>query len=147
MPPRGHETPARPPAHRETLRVRYADTDAQGIAHHSAYFLWLEEARLGWLRAIGVAYADLTADGLFLSLVECTCRFVSPARGEELVTVLVWPEQVSRVRVRLRYEIRRDGTLLAVASTANAVVGEDGRARRLAADHPAWCRLQASAQG
>ena len=96
------ETSKGPPAHRETLRVRYSDTDAQGIAHHSSYILWLEEARLGWLRAIDLGYADLTAGGMFLSLVECTCRYVSPAKGEDLVTVDVWVVEISRLRVRLR---------------------------------------------
>ena len=131
------ETPKGPPAHSETLRVRYSDTDAQGIAHHSSYILWLEEARLGWLRAIDLGYTDLTAGGMFLSLVECTCRYVSPAKGEDLVTVDVWVVEISRLRVRLRYEIRRGDTLLATASTQNAFVDADGRPRRLPVDHPA----------
>ena len=142
MPRERPETPKRPPAHSETLRVRYSDTDAQGIAHHSSYILWLEEARLGWLRAIDLGYADLTAGGMFLSLVECTCRYVSPAKGEDLVTVDVWVVEISRLRVRLRYEIRRGDTLLATASTQNAFVDADGRPRRLPVDHPAWLRLQ-----
>ena len=136
------ETPKGPTAHRETLRVRYSDTDAQGIAHHSSYILWLEEARLGWLRAIDLGYADLTAGGMFLSLVECSCRYVSPAKGEDVVTVDVWVVEISRLRVRLRYEIRRDDTLLATASTQNAFVDADGRPRRLPVDHPAWQRLR-----
>ncbi len=142
MPSERRDAPQGPPAHRETLRVRYSDTDAQGIAHHSSYILWLEEARLGWLRAIDLGYADLTASGVFLSLVECACRFVSPAKGEDLVTVDVWVVEISRLRVRLRYEIRRGDTLLATASTQNAFVDAEGRPRRLSVDHPAWPRLQ-----
>ena len=144
MPLRGYETPSVPPAHSETLRVRYSDTDAQGIVHHSSYFLWLEEARLGWLREAIFAYTDLTASGLFLSLVECPCRFIAPAYGEDLVTVLLWPERISRVRVCLRYEVRRDETLLATASSENAFVGTDGRPRRLPAKHAAWNGLRSS---
>ena len=79
---------------------------------------------------------------MFLSLVECTCRYVSPAKGEDLVTVDVWVVGISRLRVRLRYEIRRDDTLLATASTQNAFVDADGRPRRLPVDHPAWQRLR-----
>ena len=142
MPRERRDAPNGPPAHRETLRVRYSDTDAQGIAHHSSYILWLEEARLGWLRAIDLGYADLTASGVFLSLVECACRFVSPAKGEDLVTVDVWVVEISRLRVRLRYEIRRGDDLLATASTQNAFVDAEGRPRRLSVDHPAWLRLQ-----
>lgn len=142
MPRERRDAPDAPPAHRETLRVRYSDTDAQGIAHHSSYLLWLEEARLGWLRAIDLGYADLTAGGLFLSLVECSCRYISPALGEDVVTVDVWVDEVSRLRVRLRYEIRRDDTLLATATTQNAFVDGEGRPRRLPADHPAWGKLR-----
>ena len=136
MPRERQDAPDAPPDHRETLRVRYSDTDAQGIAHHSSYLLWLEEARLGWLRAIDLGYADLTAGGLFLSLVECSCRYVSPAFGEDVVTVDVWVVEISRLRVRLRYEIRRGDTLLATATTQNAFVDGDGRPRRLAGRSP-----------
>ncbi len=142
MPRERRDAPDAPPAHRETLRVRYSDTDAQGIAHHSSYILWLEEARLGWLRAIDLGYADLTAGGLFLSLVECSCRYISPAFGEDVVAVDVWVDEVSRLRVRLRYAIRRDDTLLATATTQNAFVDADGRPRRLPADHPTWAKLR-----
>ena len=142
MPRERRDAPDGPPAHRETLRVRYSDTDAQGIAHHSSYILWLEEARLGWLRAIDLGYADLTAAGMFLSLVECSCRYISPAKGEDVVTVDVCLVEVSRLRVRLRYEIRRGDTLLATATTQNAFVDADGRPRRLANDHPTWLKLR-----
>ena len=128
--------------HCEALRVRYSDTDAQGIAHHSSYILWLEEARLGWLRAIGLPYGDITACCLFLSLVECTCRYFSPARAEDQVMVEVWPLDVTRIRVGLRYEVRRGEVLLATASTQNVFVDGDGHPRRLPATHPIWVRLQ-----
>jgi acyl-CoA thioester hydrolase len=28
------------------VRVRFAETDAQAIAHHASYVVWLEEARV-----------------------------------------------------------------------------------------------------
>jgi acyl-CoA thioester hydrolase len=34
-----------------TVRVRFAETDAQGIAHHASYVVWLEEARVAHLAA------------------------------------------------------------------------------------------------
>ena len=38
------------------LRVRFAETDAMGIVHHSRYVPYLEEARVEYLRAIGRPY-------------------------------------------------------------------------------------------
>ena len=31
------------------IRVRFAETDAQGIAHNSSYFVWFEVARVDYL--------------------------------------------------------------------------------------------------
>ena len=33
------------------VRVRFAETDAQAIAHHASYVVWLEEARVAYLAA------------------------------------------------------------------------------------------------
>ncbi len=32
------------------LRVRFAETDAQGVVHHAAYLVYLEAARVEYLR-------------------------------------------------------------------------------------------------
>ena len=55
------------PEFRHQLRVRYAETDAGGVAHHSSYVAWLEEARTEWMRQRGRSYADVEASGFFLS--------------------------------------------------------------------------------
>ena len=38
---------------RHELRVRFAETDARGIVHHSRYLPMIEEARVAFLRHIG----------------------------------------------------------------------------------------------
>ena len=42
-----------------SIRVRYAETDAMGIVHHSRYFVWLELARVEWLRSLGFDYKTM----------------------------------------------------------------------------------------
>ena len=39
-----------------TVIVRYAETDRMGIAHHSIYPIWLEEARTQWMASTGMPY-------------------------------------------------------------------------------------------
>jgi acyl-CoA thioester hydrolase len=50
------------------LRVRYAETDQMRIAHHSAYLIWFEAARVEWLRARGLDYRTLEAAGISLAV-------------------------------------------------------------------------------
>lgn len=40
------------------IRVRFSETDAMGIVHHSRYLPYLEETRVEYLRSIGQSYAD-----------------------------------------------------------------------------------------
>ena len=38
------------------VRVRFAETDAQGIAHHASFVVWLEDARVAYLAAFAGGY-------------------------------------------------------------------------------------------
>ena len=41
------------------IQVRYAETDAMGVVHHSSYFIWLELARVEWLKSLGIDYKQM----------------------------------------------------------------------------------------
>ena len=140
--PRAVVLPDDPPAHLERLRVRYSDTDAQGIAHHSNYFRWLEEARIGWLEAQGSDYGALNARGIFIPITACGCRFLLPATAGDEIEVSLWLVDASRAQARFVYAIHRDQDVLATASSAHAFVDGSGAPRRLARDDPFWRRLR-----
>jgi len=91
-----HETP---------FRVRYAETDAMGVAHHSAYVPWLEMGRVEWLRAAGLAYRDLETEGYDLPVVELRVRYVAPARFDDALVVRAALEDMRSRSVRFVYEI------------------------------------------
>ena len=50
-----------------TVRVRFAETDAMGIVHHSRYLPYLEEARVAYLRHLGHPYPALRVVDLQLA--------------------------------------------------------------------------------
>ena len=52
------------------IRVRFADTDAQGVAHNSNYLVWFEVARTDLLRHAGWTYREMEVDGFALPVVE-----------------------------------------------------------------------------
>ena len=41
------------------IRVRYAETDQMGVVHHGNYALYLEMARIAWLRKLGISYKSM----------------------------------------------------------------------------------------
>ena len=53
-----------------TLRVRFADTDAQGVAHNTSYLVWFEVARVEYLRAFVGGYQTLRDRGIGTILSE-----------------------------------------------------------------------------
>ena len=67
------------------IRVRFADTDAQGVAHNSAYLVWFEVARVEYLRAFAGGYQALRDRGVEALVLESFCRYRVPGvwRGLE----------------------------------------------------------------
>lgn len=75
------------PVGHTSVRVRYAETDQQGIAHHAHYFVWMELGRTALLRDLGFPYDRVEAEGLVFTVVEASCRFVGAARYDEEVEI------------------------------------------------------------
>ncbi|MER3458144.1 MAG: hypothetical protein C4309_05495, partial [Chloroflexota bacterium] len=70
-----------------TFHVRYAETDQMGVAHHSAYVVWMEEGRSAYMRAMGSDYAEIERSGYFFTVTELHVRYLAPAHYGERITV------------------------------------------------------------
>jgi acyl-CoA thioester hydrolase len=57
-------------AHTTQIRVRFAETDAQGIAHNSSYFVWFEVARVEYLEEFAHGYQRLRDEGIEALVLE-----------------------------------------------------------------------------
>jgi acyl-CoA thioester hydrolase len=110
-----------------TIRVRYPEVDAMGYLHHSRFLQYFEMGRIELLRSLGHSYADLEKQGVFFVVVKVECRYKAPARYDEELTLVTRVVKQTQVRIDHAYELRRDGTLLAEASTTIACVGRDGQ--------------------
>jgi acyl-CoA thioester hydrolase len=105
------------------VRVRFADTDAQGIAHNSAYAVWFEVARVEYLRAYAGGYQALRETGTEALVLESYCRYRVPARFDDALDVHARCLDVRGARFRYEYAIvRDDGVLMADGWTAHACV-------------------------
>lgn len=113
------------------IRVRYAETDRMGLLHHSHYLVYFEQGRTELLRSTGLAYRDLEDQGYLLVLTKVEVRYRSPARYDELLTLRTIVEKTTAVRIDHRYELLRDGTLLAEGRTTLACIDREGRVQPL----------------
>ncbi len=75
---RQSEAPAPRPVVEIELRVRYAETDAMGIAHHTSSFVWFEVGRTEYTRAVKLPYREVERNGLRLVVVEACPAFTVP---------------------------------------------------------------------
>jgi len=108
------------------VRVRYSECDSGGVAHHSVYPIWLEMARTEALRAHGVAYRDIEAQGVLFVVARLSLRYRRPARYDEVIRVVVKTLPTAGVKVDHEYEIFRGEELLTTAETTLVCIDRQG---------------------
>ncbi len=124
--------------HEIQIRVRYQETDGQGVVHHANYLTWLELGRVELLRAAGHSYKELEEQGVLLVVAEASIRYHLPARFDDLLRLVTTAVRAKGARIEHRYELFRGEQLLAEATTTIACVDRSGRVSRL----PAWLRME-----
>lgn len=111
----------------EDIRVRYAETDQMGVAHHATYLIWCELARTRHMEARGVRYRDLESSGVRLPVIDLAFRYRAPARYDDVVRVQCWVRDVASRKVEFGYAILGPDRerLLATARTTLIAVDSD----------------------
>jgi acyl-CoA thioester hydrolase len=105
------------------VRVRFADTDAQGIAHNASYLVWFEVARVEYLRAFAGGYQALRDTGTEALVLESHCRYAAPARFDDVLHVRTRCVGLRGARFRFEYAVvRDDGVVVAEGYTEHACV-------------------------
>ena len=113
------------------VRVRYAETDRMGLLHHANYIIYFEMGRTELLRKRGFAYRDIEDAGHFLVIVDVGCKFKKSAYYDDMLTLITIVEKITHVKIVHRYEVRKDGVLLAEGHSTLACVDRDGRPQAL----------------
>jgi len=115
-----------------TFRVRFAETDQMGVAHHSAYVVWLEAARVEWMRDRGLSYAELEASGVSMAVSGLELRYRRAARFDDVLRI-----ECHLVALRSRYGryayrlLNERDELVASGATDHVPTDRRGRAVRL----------------
>ena len=117
------------------IRIRFAETDAQGIAHHASFVVWLEVARVAFLERFAGGYQAIRDRGIEALTTEVDVRYHRAAYFDETLTVWTRCVDVRGARFTYEYRIERDSELVADGFTKHAAVDrETYRPTRI----PAW---------
>ena len=93
--------------------VRFAETDAQGIAHHASFVVWLEVARVAYLTEYAGGYRAIQAQGIEALTTEVHVRYSPPAHFDERLRVWTRCVDLRGARFRYEYAVERDGEVVA----------------------------------
>lgn len=105
-----------------TVRVRFAETDAQGIAHHASFVVWLEEARVAYLAAFAGGYRAIRDRGIEALTTGVHVEYERAAAFDDVLTIGVRCAEIRGARFRYEYVVERDGLRVARGWTTHATV-------------------------
>ncbi len=107
------------------VRIRFAETDAQGIAHHGSFVVWLEVARVAHLAEYAGGYNALRSGGIEALTTEVHLRYHRAAHFDEVLTIRARCADLRGARFTYEYRIERDGELVADGYTRHATVDRE----------------------
>ena len=122
------------PVNTHQVRVRYAETDQMGVVYHGNYFTWFEVGRVELCRALGFEYKQMESDDdSFIVVVDAHCRYKSPARFDDELTVRTRIAESNRRMIQFSYEIFRQPASepIATGDTRHVICDRQGRPRSL----------------
>lgn len=89
------------------FEVRDYECDLQGIVNNAVYQNYLEHARHVFLKANGLDFSELSAQGVNLVVVRIELDYLFPLRSGDRFRVAVQTEPVSRLRFAINQQIYR----------------------------------------
>ena len=118
--------------------VQYYETDRMGVAHHSNYIRWMEEARVDYLEQIGFSYAAMEARGVVSPVRALQCRYRRSCTFGDAVDISVRIQDFNGVVLTLGYDMTResDGALICQARSEHVFMHREGGLLRMKRDMP-----------
>lgn len=104
------------------LRVRYRDIDAQAIVFNGNYLSYIDAGVVEYWRMLGLDLATMREIGFDMAMVRSLQEFRSPACLDDVLRVYVKVVHLGNTSYTIRYQLRRDTEVQAVADVHPGVV-------------------------
>lgn len=116
-------------SYKSEMRVRFGETDLQGVVFNANYLLYVDTAQMDYLRTIGVPYFDMLERGYDIVIVDASLQFLAPARFDEVLEVYARIYEIGNSSIKMDYEIyeAESGRFVAKAQTAYVIIDKDSQ--------------------
>lgn len=117
------------------IRVRFVETDAMAIVHHSNYLAYFEEARVAFLAHVGHPFTEWRDAGLESPVLESFVTYRQPLRFDDVMTIHLALADVTRATFQMAYLVTVGQAVHSTGVTVHGcITAATGRPTRL----PAW---------
>lgn len=116
------------------VRIAYADTDRMGVVYYANYLTMFERGRTELMRNLGLRYRDMEEkDKVFLPVSEAICRYLKPAKYDDLIRVTTKIEHLGGASIDFSYEIVdvETGNKIAQGTTRHPFVNDQWKPVRV----------------
>lgn len=116
---------------RHDLRVRFVETDAQGIVYHSNYLVYCDTARVEWFRAFSRGGKPWRDDRDYdVVLAHASLDWKASAKFDDPLTVWMRLDRIGSSSFTFLYRIEREGALLCEAKTVHVAIDRAHRKKK-----------------
>jgi acyl-CoA thioester hydrolase len=119
------------------IRVYFEDTDCAGVVYHANFIKFCERGRSDFIRLLGIDHGGLAnleqgAPAVFV-VRHIEIDYFKPGRMDDVLEIVTSCAEIGSASLKLRQDVRRDGTLIARALVTVVLVGSSGKPQRLGA--------------
>jgi len=120
--------------HVTRVRVRYAETDQMGVAHHANYAVWFEVGRTDLMRALGVPYTEIEARGYYLMLSALNVQYRRAARYDDDLALETTVQDARSRKIVFAYRLTRGEDVIATGTSEHVPTDRTYRVASIPAD-------------
>jgi acyl-CoA thioester hydrolase len=120
-------------------KVQYYETDMMGVAHHSNYIRWMEEARIDFMDRIGFPYQRMEAEGILSPVKSLQVNYLKPCTFGDEVEIIVGVQAFNGVVVTIAYEMRVNDTPIFSGTSEHVFLDREGKLVRMKRVMPEFC--------
>lgn len=117
-------------------RVKYYETDAMKMTHHSNYVRWMEESRIDFMDKLGFSYKKLESFDIASPVLSYTCEIKHSTYFDDIVEIIPKVVAYNSVRLKIQYTMTVNDLLVATGETNHCFVNQKGVPIRLNKDCP-----------
>lgn len=122
-------------SHRQ--RVRFGETDLQGVVYYANYLVYAEVGRFAFLRHLGLDYQAMLERGMDFTIAEARVKYLAPLRFDDEFDIQIGVGELRRSSWSFQYRLTRaaDGQRCAEMETVQVMLDRrSGRPTRIPAE-------------